>query len=378
MNNVLRIPPPDGSLVAVAMSGGVDSSVAAALLAEAGHRVVGLTMKLWDASKGVTNPDKTCCTLDSSLDAKRICEQLGIPHYTLDMVEDFEERVVEPFYQSYREGKTPNPCVNCNSFVKWDALWRKAKALGAKTIATGHYAHTVLHEDGRRYICRAEDRNKDQSYFLWGIPADALQATWFPLEGLSKPEVRDHARRLQLRTAEKSESMDICFIPDGDKDRFLRERAAQKGDQFEAGEIRGPEGQKIGQHQGLPFYTVGQRKGLGVATGEPVFVREIDRSTNTLWLGRRDQILCQTLTVEKLNWFEEIPSSPEGLRIQVRYRSRDQACQIEFDGTTARIVLDEPALAPSAGQSAVFYLGDRVLGGGIIQYVEMLPAQAQT
>lgn len=359
-----KIDPKDG-LIAVAMSGGVDSSVAAALLKEQGYQIVGLTMKLWDAGKSGALNEKTCCTLDSSLDAKRVCEQLGIPHYTLDMSQDFEDRVMEPFYQDFLNGKTPNPCVNCNSFVKWDALWNHAQAIGATHIATGHYAETEIIE-GRRYIRRSQDRSKDQSYFLWGIPSLALQETLFPLDGLSKPEVREIASKLHLRTAHKAESMDICFIPDGDKNRFLRERAAAKGDQFETGTILDPEGQIIGTHQGLPFYTLGQRKGLGVATGEPLFVKSINRATNTLMLGRKGDLGSQSAKVGKLNWFEEeLPQEGEYL-VQLRYRSKALPCKVQFKEGIAEVELLEEATSITPGQSAVFYLEDRVLGGGVI------------
>lgn len=358
------IDPKDG-LIAVAMSGGVDSSVAAALLKEQGYQIVGLTMKLWDAGKSGALNEKTCCTLDSSLDAKRVCEQLGIPHYTLDMSQDFEDRVMEPFYQAFVDGKTPNPCVNCNSFVKWDALWNHARAIGATHIATGHYAETEIVE-GRRYIRRSQDKSKDQSYFLWGIPSQALQETLFPLDGLSKPEVREIAAKLNLRTAHKAESMDICFIPDGDKNRFLRERAQSKGETFNPGAIIGPEGQKLGNHQGLPFYTLGQRKGLGVAAGEPLFVQKINRETNTLILGRKDQLGAKYAQVGQLNWFEEtLPQNGEYL-VQMRYRSKALPCKVQFKDGIAQVELLEEATSITPGQSAVFYIDERVLGGGVI------------
>ncbi len=362
-------------LIAIAMSGGVDSSVAAAILAKAGYPVVGVTMKLWDAGRSGELNDKTCCTLDSSMDARRVCDQLGIPHYTLDMTEDFEERVMEPFYQAYLEAKTPNPCVNCNSFVKWDALWNRVKSIGATHLATGHYAETSS-DDGQIYITRGQDSSKDQSYFLWGIPPETLQHTIFPMTGLSKPEVREVARFYDLKTAEKKESMDICFIPDGNKDAFIQKRAAERNDIFEPGKIVGPEGQKIGNHNGLPFYTIGQRKGLGIATGEPLFVKKIDRATNTLMLGRKDDLLGQRFSATKVNWFLPAKNSAqEGLTVQVRYRSKAIECKVEFTSETDLIVtLELETLSITPGQSAVFYLGDRVVGGAII--AEPLPVLA--
>jgi tRNA-specific 2-thiouridylase len=233
---------PGDTLVAVAMSGGVDSSVAALLLKRAGYKVVGLTMKLWSPPPCDDAGEKTCCTVDSALDAKRVCDQLDMPHFTLDMQDDFEDRVLRPFYESYLRGETPNPCVNCNSFVKWDALWKRAKAVGARHIATGHYAATEI-DEGHAYILRGADPRKDQSYFLWGIPPDSLARTFVPLGGLSKPEVRALAAEAGLRTAQKSESQDICFVPGGDYRAFIEARAAKAGDALDPGPLLGPEGE---------------------------------------------------------------------------------------------------------------------------------------
>lgn len=360
--------------VAVAMSGGVDSSTAAALMSEQGKaqgfNVIGVTMKLWDAGKSGELNDKTCCTLDSSMDARRVCDQLGIAHYTLDMTEDFDRLVMEPFYQAYLKAQTPNPCVNCNSFVKWDALWSKVKSIGVSHLATGHYAETE-NADGRVYIYRGQDRAKDQSYFLWGIPPENLQSTLFPVTGMTKSEVRDIARQAGLQTADKSESMDICFIPDGDKNKFLQNRADERGDVFEKGKIQGPDGKELGKHDGLQYFTVGQRKGLGVAAGEPLYVTQLDRETNTLMLGRKGALKSSEFHVDELNWFPK-EKSTEGmdLKIQVRYRSPAIEGHLEFevnlDGSV-KVLLDSPAMSVTPGQSAVFYDGDRVVGGGIIR-----------
>ena len=301
---------PGDTLIAVAMSGGVDSSVAALLLKQAGYRVVGLTMKLWSPpvvpkadGEVCDTVDKTCCTVDSAMDAKRVCDQLGIPHYTLDMQQDFEDRVIRPFYESYLSGETPNPCVNCNSFVKWDALWQRARAIGAATIATGHYAAVTRDEDGSVYILRGEDANKDQSYFLWGIPPESLRQTLFPLGNIAKPEVRRLATEAGLRTASKGESQDICFIPKGNYREFVAERADRRGDVLAPGPLLGPEGEELGTHRGIAHYTIGQRKGLGVAIGEPLFVRRLEPVANTVVLGRKEQLYSNAFVADRFNGF---------------------------------------------------------------------------
>ncbi len=363
--------PPKGALVAVAMSGGVDSSAAALLIQRAGYQAVGVTMKLWSppvTACSTDSADKTCCTVDSAMDAKRVCDQIGIPHFTLDMQDDFEARVIQPFYEAYLQGETPNPCVNCNSFVKWDALWKRAKSVGAEYLATGHYA-TVLHEGERAFIERGSDPAKDQSYFLWGIPPVTLMRTLFPLAALTKPEVRALATEAGLRTAQKSESQDICFIPDGNYRTFIADRAKEQGLSPEAGRILGPDGEDRGAHLGLPYYTIGQRKGIGVATGEPVFVKKLDRATNTLLLGRKDDLYSQGFHADRLNFFGD---DFDTLECQVQYRYRAQTKQGILknlgDGKIT-VTLKEPGYCVSPGQSAVFYDGAKLLGGARIREV---------
>jgi tRNA-specific 2-thiouridylase len=371
---------PQDTLVAVAMSGGVDSSVAALLLQRQGYRVVGLTMKLWSPPASTTtegdacDPDKTCCTADSAMDAKRVCDQLGIPHYTLDMQDDFEDRVIRPFYEAYLQGETPNPCVNCNSFVKWDALWKRARAIGADRIATGHYAATVRDgaDDGDVYILRA-DPVKDQSYFLWGIPPESLANTLFPLAGLSKPEVRALALENGLRTANKRESQDICFVPNGDYREVVAARARAEGRELAAGEFVGPDGQSLGPNRGVAYYTVGQRKGLGVAAGEPLFVRKMDPASNTVTLGRKDDLYIRAFVADRFNGFG--PEWDDGRAreclVQYRYRSPAVPALVEREpgepGGRVRVTLREPGYCVAPGQSAVFYDGDRLLGGARIR-----------
>ena len=361
----MPVEPKDAPLVAVAMSGGVDSSACAYIMAKKGFNVIGVTMKLWDAGRSGALNEKTCCTLDSSMDARHVCDTVGIPHYTLDMTRDFEDLVMEPFYQSYLDAKTPNPCVNCNSFVKWDALWNRVKSIGATHMATGHYAN-VVQMNGKNYITRGDDVNKDQSYFLWGIPPDALEKTIFPVMGLTKPQVRAIAEEGGLRTAKKPESMDICFIPDGDKNKFLQKRAEQKGDTFRPGKIVNEEGEVLGKHNGLPFYTIGQRKGTGVATGTPVFVKELDVKSNTLIMGEKASLGTEEFTIKDLNWFEDFSIEEMDLSVQIRYRSKPFTCKVQKseDGLFKVILTEKAVISP--GQSAVFYDDNRLLGGSTI------------
>jgi tRNA-uridine 2-sulfurtransferase len=360
---------PSETLVAVAMSGGVDSSVAALLLHRAGYRVVGLTMKLWSppVDPCEEGPEKACCTVDSAMDAKRVCDQIGVPHYTLDMQEDFEERVIAPFYEAYRNGETPNPCVNCNSFVKWDALWKRARAIGADYIATGHYAQTSA-VDGRTYILRG-DPAKDQSYFLWGVPPETLARTLFPLAHLAKPAVRQLATEAGLRTAEKPESQDICFVPKGNYRHFVDERAAKLGDTFLPGPILGPDGQKLGEHNGIAHYTIGQRKGLGVAAGEPLYVRKLDKEKNVVHLGRTDDLRSKAFRADRLNSFEPAWETRDCL-VQYRYRSRMVPGRLfRQPNGDVTVQLEEPGFGISPGQSAAFYDGDRLIGGARIREI---------
>lgn len=359
---------PANNLVAVAMSGGVDSSVAACLLQEQGWKIVGVTMKLRRSlENSASDENRSCCTLDSALDARRVCEQLGVAHYTLDLVEEFGQQVVDPFVDAYLQGRTPNPCVACNSFLKWDALWQLLRKVGATHLATGHYASLRKLEDGPILLARAQDAQKDQSYFLWGISPLMVEKTLFPIAHLNKSQVRTIAARHGLRTAHKAESQDICFIPDGNKDRFLREALAVRGLQSRPGPIVDQAGKVVGEHPGLAFFTIGQRKGLGIATGYPAFVTRLDIENNTLVVGALDAARKDCLQLSQCNWFVD-PARwrHESVFIQVRFRSKPIACQVEWEQNRAQVWLEEAAFGVTPGQSAVFYYENMVLGGGII------------
>jgi len=354
------------SLEAVAMSGGVDSSVAALLRIRAGARVVGLTMKLWDSGCDGDAPDKACCTADHALDARRVCDALGAPHYTLDLRDEFRRDVVDVFVSEYLAGRTPNPCVRCNTHLKWDSLWAHARSLGCTTLSTGHYARIVDGPSGPE-LRAGQDPSKDQSYFLWGIPRGLLARTSFPLGELEKTATRDLAREAGLPTAAKSESQDICFVPGGDYRALVRSRAPD-APLLRPGPIVGPGGAPLGEHEGLACYTLGQRRGVGVAWTEPLYVTRIEVESNTLHLGTAADLQVSSLELEQENWLlADDEPFPEDLSVRLRYRSRAIPCRVERrEGEPTRIVLDEPSLAPARGQSMVVYAGDRVLGGGVL------------
>jgi len=351
---------------AVAMSGGVDSSVAALLRVRAGAEIVGLTMQLWDSDCADAGT-KACCGLEHALDARNVCKALGASHKLLDLREEFKTQVVDAFVREYLAGRTPNPCVRCNTFMKWDALWEKAKALGCQKMSTGHYARIVEGPFGHE-LRRGFDPAKDQSYFLWGIPRDLLAHTLFPLADLPKSDTRQLALDANLPTAKKSESQDICFVPGGDYRELVRKQTGhERPALLEPGPIVDREGNSLGTHQGLACYTLGQRRGVGVASTTPLYVTEIDPATNTLRLGFQDDLLIDRLVLEQENWLlHQGESVPETAEIQVRYHSRPYPARIERKSSGTEITLLEPTAAPAAGQSMVLYAGDRVLGGGVL------------
>ena len=340
------------------MSGGVDSSVAAGLLVEQGHDVIGVHMKLHDAPASASAGDgKHCCGLDDALDARAVRARLGIPFYVLDLQEAFKRAVMDDFADKYRRGLTPNPCVQCNGVLKFDILMARARTLGAEALATGHYART---EGGRLYT--ASDLDKDQSYFLYPIRPDALARTRFPLGGMTKPTVRGHAERLGLRTAQKPESMEVCFIPDDDHARFVD--AHRPGDS--AGDIVDERGTVLGHHDAYHRFTVGQRRGLGIAAADPLYVLRIDADLRRVVVGPASRLEHVGVEADAVHWIRK-PSETELVEARLRHRGARIPCRLVESADSVEIQLLAPARAAAPGQSVVLYSGDEVLGGATIR-----------
>ncbi len=348
--------------VLVAMSGGVDSSVAAAMLVDQGFDVVGATMKLF--CHGDEVPDRPCCSLDSINDARRVCESLGVPHYVLNLERPFGEDVIDNFVDEYARGRTPIPCVRCNTFTKFRDLLRKADAIDARWIATGHYARIV---DG--FLHRAADDAKDQTYFLWGIDRAVLSRMLLPLGEMTKAETRARAHAMGLEVvAEKAESQEICFVPGGDYTVILEQRLGADAPALSAGPIMLSNGTVIGQHDGFARYTIGQRRGLPGGFREPMFVVGIRPLDRAVVIGPRDELLGRGLVARELNWLAAPPSVGSSVRIRVRHRAALAPAEIvRLEGDEIELALDEPVAAIAPGQSVSIHDGDRVLGGGIIE-----------
>ena len=348
--------------VLVAMSGGVDSSVAAALLVEQGYDVVGATMKLFCYGEEV--PDRPCCSLDSISDARRVCDRLGVPHYVLDLESAFGRDVIDDFVSEYAAGRTPIPCVRCNTFTKFRDLVRKADAIDADHVATGHYARMI---DGALH--RGLDQGKDQSYFLWGIDKAVLRRMLLPVGHLTKAETRDVARALGLQVvADKVESQDICFVPDGDHAKVIASRLGRDTPSLARGPVVLGDGRVVGEHDGYARYTIGQRRGLPGGFSEPMFVTAIRPDERAVVIGPREALLGRGLVAREMNWLGEVPSVGATVQVQVRHRSPPACAEvIRIEEGEVELALDEPVSSIAPGQSVVLYDGERVRGGGIIE-----------
>ena len=349
--------------VVVAMSGGVDSSVAAALLVNQGHEVIGLSMQLYDQREGETKFG-SCCTIDDLHDARRVAAHLGIPHYIMNFERQFAEQVVSDFVREYAAGRTPIPCVHCNGDLKFATLASRAEGLGASTVATGHYARVEQAASGTSLLKRGTDPAKDQSYFLFTLTQSQLAHAVFPVGDLDKATVRERARDFGLPVAEKPDSHEICFVADGDHTNFLEKHGASRG----AGDVRDVHGRVIGRHDGIHRFTVGQRKGLGLASPIPLYVVDIDAESNSLTVGPRDALHRDSLTASGVNWISgQTPASATRVTAQIRYRHREApAIVTPVDNDRVDVQFDEPQLAITPGQAVVFYDGEVVIGGGWI------------
>lgn len=364
--------------IAVAMSGGVDSSAAAAILKEQGHDLVGFSMQLWNQRRGI-NVDENgdplpsrCCSLDDVYDARRVAEELGFPFYVLNLEREFERDVVRPFVTSYLNGETPIPCVSCNSRLKFASLDSLAASLGCEKVATGHYARVEYDGSANRYrLFRGRNQQKDQSYFLWELTQDQLSRAMFPLGEMSKPEVREVAREHDLAVAEKAESQEICFVPDGNYagfiDRYLE--AENSANRLPGqGEIVNTRGEVVGQHTGIHRYTIGQRRGIGIAGERPLYVLSINAQKNRVTVGEQDDLLSRGFNAAGVNWvaFDD-PPTPLQAQVRIRYRHAEApATIIPLENNRAQVIFDEPQRAITPGQATIFYIQDEVVGGGWI------------
>ncbi len=356
--------------VVVAMSGGVDSSVAAALLHKEGYNVIGITLKMWSCDD-LTLSDAGCCSQQSIQNAKSVSEQLGFIHHTLDLTETFNDTVIKDFISEYISGSTPNPCVLCNKVIKWGALLEKAESLGADYLATGHYAKVKYNEESKRYnVAAANDKAKDQSYALWSVSQYALSKTLFPVSNNTKEEIRQIAKEMNLKTANTPESQEICFVPNDKYGEFLETRIPGELNKLINGDII-YKNKKIGTHKGYPYYTIGQRRGLNVALGKPVYVSKIDTENNVIEVDDEEGLYQKEFTTRDINlmMFDKL-TKPLDVNVKIRYKDEGAPAVIEqINNDCIKVIFKEPKKAITPGQSAVFYLGEDVVGGGIIDEV---------
>jgi tRNA-specific 2-thiouridylase len=355
--------------ILVAMSGGVDSSVAALMLHEQGYEVIGVTMKTWDYADASGGKRITgCCDLDSINDARNMAVSRGFHHMIIDIREEFGGAIIGNFTREYMAGRTPNPCVLCNTFIKWEALLKRADMMDCELIATGHYAQARQHANGRWVVSKGLDETKDQSYVLWGLEQKNLARTRFPIGHFRKSEIRQMAMESGFpELAQKSESYEICFIPDNDYRGFLKRKEPEATAKLAGGKLVSASGEALGEHDGYPFFTIGQRKGLGIATGEPLYVTDIRPDTNTVVLGRKADLQKTSMWVRQPN-FQLVPALPDGTEavVKIRYKDKGTPATLAMDGERVHVEFHAPVTGIAPGQSAVFYVGDEVLGGGFI------------